>query len=444
MGNGGTAAKPPKIGIQTWGSDGDINPFIALAGGLAAAGHEVTLAITSAERKSYAHLAGRLGFRLIQTGYIWKDDADLLKKSEEIFRTANPLKQLDLLIKDMLDPGVDAMYRVARTLCAENDLLVGHFAVHPLQLGAELARKPYMTVTLNHALIPSAHMPPPPPSLIPNLGPALNSVLWKIAIMVLNRYILPSINRLRLKEGSASAASFRDVWESPVGNLVAVSPELCKPDPGWGEHQHICGFFLIPEKAHNWDMPGDLARFLDEGTPPVYMTFGSMASIERDPERVTAAARLLVDAAKAARCRAIIQANWETVSGIPEDTAIYRITSAPHTQIFPRCAAVVHHGGSGTTQTATLCGQPSIIVAHILDQYFWGSELKRLGVAPSPLDRRTATPEKLGREIRRVLDTPAMADRAKVLGEKLRAEDGVARAVAIIGRACQSPATHLH
>lgn len=432
MKNEGPAATPFKIGIQTWGSDGDINPFIALAGGLAAAGHEVTLAITSAERKNYGHLAESLGFRLIQVGHIFQTDGDLFRISKKIHGTADPLKQLDLLLEEMLGPGIDDMYTASRALCAENDFLIGHFLVHPLQLAAEKSGKPYMTVTLNHGAIPSRYLPP---GWLPDLGPRFNLLFWKAAIMVLNRRILPFINRLRVKEGGSPALSFRDVWESPRGNLITVSPAICPADSRWGEHQHICGFFSMPEKAHTWEMPDGLERFLADGPPPVYLTFGSMASIERDAERITEAARLLVNAVKAARCRAIIQANWKDVRGIPEDPAIYRITSAPHTRVFPRCAAVVHHGGSGTAQTAALCGRPSVIVAHILDQYFWGRELKRLGVAPSPLERRTVTPEKLGREIRRVLDSPEMADRAKILGEKLRTEDGVAQAVKIIERA---------
>ena len=421
--------KPSKIALQTWGSDGDINPFIALAGGLAADGHDVTLAITSAERKSYAHLAQSLGFRLIQAGYIWKDDAELFRATKKTFETANQLKQLDLLIEEMLQPGIEAMYEVSRGLCAENDLLVGHFLVHPLQLAVELAGKPFMTVTLNHGVIPSRRLPP---AGLPNLGPLLNSLFWKVAVLVLNKSILPSVNRLREKEGVRPASSFREIWESPLGNLIAVSPEVCLRDPAWGDHQHVCGFLKIPEKAHTWNMPDGLRRFMSEGPPPVYMTFGSMASIERDPGRITEAARLLVDAARVAGCRAIIQADWEKVSGIPEDPAVHRIAAAPHTQIFPACAAVVHHGGSGTTQTAMLCGRPSVVVAHILDQYFWANELKRLGVGVGPLDRRTVTPEKLGREIRRVLNNPSMADRAKSLGGKISAEDGVAAAVKII------------
>jgi UDP:flavonoid glycosyltransferase YjiC (YdhE family) len=139
-----------------------------------------------------------------------------------------------------------------------------------------------------------------------------------------------------------------------------------------------------------------------------------------------------VDAAKAAGCRAIVQSRWKSVGDIEEDGDIYRLGAAPHSRLFPHCAAVVHHGGAGTTQTASLYGCPSAIVAHIADQYFWADELKRLGVAPGRLDRRTATPEGIARAIRQILGSQPMRARAKALGEQLAAENGVAKAVAII------------
>jgi len=133
-------------------------------------------------------------------------------------------------------------------------------------------------------------------------------------------------------------------------------------------------------------------------------------------------------------CRAIVQSNWNDVTSMPEDARIYRLVSAPHTEIFPRCAAVVHHGGAGTTQTALRCGRASVVVAHVTDQFFWGAKLEELGVAPAAIDRRKATPAKLAAAIRKVLATPAMRARAEELGRKLQAEDGVAEAVRIIER----------
>lgn len=418
-----------KIGIQTWGSDGDIHPFIALAAGLAAAGHHVTLAITSAERKSYAHFAERLDFQLIQVSFIGKDDDELISLATAMHQAANPLKQLDVIIKEMFEPGVAAMFAAARALSAENDLLIGHFLAHPLATAAELAGKPYLTVTLNQSAIPTDFAPP---IGVPYLGRLLNHLIWNIGIKILNRHILPPINRLRIKEGLTPAASFRQIWESPLANLIAVSPAFCPPRPDWGANQVICGFFNLPEEARPWDMPDDLRQFLKAGPPPVYITFGSMLAVLKDKKQLTQTTRMLVDSARQAGCRAIIQSRWPEIDEIPEDDTIYRISAAPHPKIFPLCAAVVHHGGAGTTQTATLCGCPSVVVAHIVDQYLWGQELTRLRIAPNLLDRRRVTPEQLGRAIRQVLDSPDMAENAGKLGEQLHAERGVKAAVAAI------------
>jgi len=418
-----------KIGLQTWGSDGDLNPFFALAGGLAAAGHDITLAITSGERKYYGPFGERLGFRLIQVGYLGTDD-DLLEVRRKVYETANPFKQVDFVLK-LFESGVDCMYEAARLLCAESDLVIGHCFLYPLQAAAEKAGMPYVTVTLNHGCLPTRFAPP---AGFPNLGGCFNRMLWKIGIKKLNGYVLPAINRLRLKEGLPLTSSYRETWESPFCNLIAVSPEICTPMPDWQPSQHVCGFLRLADAARPWSIPDSLAQFLAAGPPPVYMTFGSMLSLESDTKLITETTHLLVEAARAAHCRAIIQSRWEEVSDIQEYPEIYRIGEAPHTTIFPHCPLVVHHGGAGTTQTATLCGCPSVVVAHYGDQYFWGRELKRLGVAPIFLERRTVTPEKLGREIRRVLNAPAMSERAKNLGTAIHAEDGVTNAVAIIER----------
>lgn len=418
-----------KIGLQTWGSDGDINPFLALAAGLAGSGHTVTLAVTSAERKDYAGYAQRLGFGLVQVGYIGRDTDELSRLGHKILDTTNPLKQTRVILEELFDPGVNSMYEAARSLCSEHDVLIGHFMLHPLQCAAEKAGKPYVTVALNHGTIPTHTTPPPS---IPNLGTWLNRLMWKIAEYILNRMVLPSINRLRLAEGLPPAFTFRDIWESPLCNLIAVSPEFCAPKPDWGENQQICGFLRLPDNSVPWTMPESLSEFLANGAPPVYMTFGSMLGVESDPEHITKTTHLLIDAAKQADIRAIIQSRWDIVTGIPPHADIYRIIEAPHTIIFPHCAAVVHHGGAGTTQTATLCGCPSVVVAHISDQFFWGAELKRLGVASKRLDRQSVTAEKLAREIRFLLNSSVITERAKNFGAKISAEHSTRRAIDIL------------
>lgn len=103
-------------------------------------------------------------------------------------------------------------------------------------------------------------------------------------------------------------------------------------------------------------------------------------------------------------------------------------TQAPHRHLFTHCAAVVHHGGAGTAQSAMVYGCPSV-VERFADQMFWGRELRRLGIAPRLLRRRSVTPEKIAREIRTVLDSSDMKGEAEKIGQDMQNEDGAERAV---------------
>jgi UDP:flavonoid glycosyltransferase YjiC (YdhE family) len=181
-------------------------------------------------------------------------------------------------------------------------------------------------------------------------------------------------------------------------------------------------------------MPDDLAQFIRAGEAPVFIGFGSMIGLATPNVHLDAATQLMVASAKLAGCRAIIQSHWQSASPIPEEPHIYRLNTAPHMQIFPHCAAIVHHGGAGTTQTSLLCGRPSVVVAHGVDQFFWGEKLKRMGVAPALIKRRKATPADIAAAIRKVLAMPRMRSAAEKIGRQLQMENGVAEAVRIIDR----------
>lgn len=418
-----------KIGLQTWGSDGDINPFIALAGGLAARGHEVTLAITSAERKDYGGYGERLGFRIVEVGHIGCDEADLLRIARLMYDKNDPLKQLDLILETMFEPGVELMSEAADLLCRENDLLVGHFIVHPAQAAAEKCGRPYLTVTLNHSAIPSRYS-----NLMgaPDLGSFLNGLIWKLGQMVLDSHILPHVNKLRRKLALPEAKDYRRIWESRLANLIAVSPALCEHWLDREPHQHLCGFFRIAVAGEAYEPPQGLEEFLAAGEKPVYFTFGSMMAVEGGTEILVESTRLLVEGARLAGCRAIIQSRWGALPSMPEYPDIFRVTSVPHSRLFPRCRAVVHHGGAGTTHTSLLHGLPALIVPHISDQFFWARELKRLGVGLSVADRKNITPEKLAAALRKMLADNDMLVKSEKMAEKMALEDGVANAVRLI------------
>jgi sterol 3beta-glucosyltransferase len=415
-----------RIGLQTWGSEGDIQPFVALTDGLQKAGHEVTLAITSVEGKDYAPLAHSLGLTIRQVRFPSIDREKLGRTRARAMQTVNPFKQVSLIFAEYFDPAVQEMYGAARQLCRENDIVVGYHVLYPLAIAAEITRCPRVAVFISPNFLRSRYVAP---EGLPNLGESLNTLCWNLAEVLMNRVLRPGANRLRRQAGlTPSAGVVRDL-ESNFLNISPVSPTLCPPQPDWQGRYHLCGFFHPPERKENWQMPDDLQAFLKAGEPPVFMTFGSTTTFSIS---LVETARLMTEAVRLGKFRAVIQSRWEDLRGMPEDPRIYRLGFAPYQHIFPHCAAVVHHGGAGTTHLATSCGCPSVVVEHDLDQRIWGVLLHRGGLAPKPLHRRSLTPAKLVRAVRTVLDSGGMATKAKAAGRAMQAENGVKRAVELI------------
>jgi UDP:flavonoid glycosyltransferase YjiC (YdhE family) len=187
----------------------------------------------------------------------------------------------------------------------------------------------------------------------------------------------------------------------------------------------------MPDSAEPWAMPEDLRRFLEAGPQPIFMTLGSMFSLDLEPAIIT---ETLVQGALLAGYRAIVQAPWDALPRYPDRPQIYELRKAPHQHIFPRCSAVVHHGGAGTTHSATLHGCPSVVIEHFGDQGFNASELHRAGVAPKALNRRTVTARSLAKAIRTVLDDPGMKKKAEDLSRLMQKENGVQTAAELIER----------
>ena len=387
-----------RIGIQTWGSEGDIRPFVALADGLQKAGHAVTLVITSAEDKDYTSLAHSLGLKIWQVKFPFFDRERFGRAEAKAMQSVNPFKQVSLVFSDLFDPVAQNMYEAAEQLCRNNDVVIGYYLLYPLAIAAEKTKRPRVSVIISPNFLRSRYTPP---EGLPDLGERLNQLLWNLAEVFMDRILRPGGNRLRRQAGLQPISDIaRKLLESNYLNLVAVSPALYPPQPDWQGLYNLCGFFNLPKTRENWQMPSDLEAFLKAGDPPVFMTFGSMATLDPSLAETT---RLLIEAVSLGKFRAIIQSRWEDLSEIPASSSIYRIGYAVHQHIFPHCAAVVHHGGAGTTQSATLCGCPSVVVEHALDQRLFGILLNRVGLAPKPLHRRSLTPTKLAKAVRTVL-----------------------------------------
>ena len=418
-----------KIGMQTWGSHGDIRPFLALAEGLQAAGNDVHLVVTGVD-DACRDLAAQGGVRITVVASPVLTPAQQEDVARMAYVIRNPMTQMAAILRLCFAPVEDAMFAAAQRLCAESDVVIGHYFMHPLQIAAEAAGLPYVSVLLSAAAIPSDFNHP---VRVPGAGRRVNRLLWWLTRAALNRTLKHYPDRLRRALGMAPVDDVvRQVWLSRDLTLVAVSPTMCRAQPDWPDGTHVCGFLDAPAPALDGAVPAGLAAFLAAGTVPVYMTFGSW--MPADPAGQTRALRLLTDAARLAGCRAIIQSPSAAACGFVSDADVLYVASTPHHAVFPRCRAVVHHGGAGTTQAAMRAGTPSVVVANISEQEHWELELRHLGIAGKPLRRRSATAAALAARLRAVLVDAAMTARARAVADAMRDEHGVDTAVALVMR----------
>ena len=418
-----------KIGIQTWGSHGDIRPFIALAEGLQTAGHQVTLYMTSVVDVDYSTSIPDSGVHIVQIASYILPSASQITKYYQFINEKNPLKQAKLLFSEFFLPIENEMYEASVKLCQINDIVIGHTIHYTLQTAAEKTKTPYVSVMLAH-IFPTTNQPPVG---FPRIGKWGNIFFWWLIRTILNKSLKPTIDMLRIKHGLEVAKDLlTDVWSSGKLTLIAVSPEICKQQDDWPKNIQVCGFLNMENTPNEGSISVQLEHFLDEADPPIYMNFGSMIPPILQIQKETI--QLFEDASKLSNCRAIIQMpSWEECQ-VKSSKIIHYVTSSPHHLIFPRCKAVVHHGGAGTTQTTMLAGIPSIPIAHTKEQEFWGLELKRLDIAPNLLIRRKVTPRKLAERISTVVNSPTMQENAQKIAQLMKIENGVSKAVELINR----------
>lgn len=411
-----------KIGIQTWGSNGDIRPMLALADGLQKAGHTVTLVASSIDNHSYHAICAQLGigYRQIPEHI----DFDMQGFAQRSFRM-NPLQWLRALLDEAFFPYEQAVYQAAQQLVADNDAVIGHHFLYPLKLAALQQQKPFFSVTLCHAAIPD---PALPPFSFPDLGYAINKLSWRLLDVLFNWALKKPLTRLWLEAGQTPPANMlSELLTSQQLNLVAVDPWFCSSVENWQPHHQVCGFLNLTEDAQHWTMPTGLAEFLDNGEAPVYMTFGSLQQAVPDWSM-----ELFLEAAALAGCRAIIQTSAARYPAGSQIGQVYFIGRHPHQPLFKHCAAIVHHGGAGTSHAATLAGCPSVVVPFMDEQLFWARQLQSRGLAAKPLPAKKVTAAALAKEIRTVLASKSIRNNAKQASLSMQSQDGVARAVQLL------------
>lgn len=222
--------------------------------------------------------------------------------------------------------------------------------------------------------------------------------------------------------GAEGRSSARD--DQPI--LYGFSRHVVPVPADRAGRRHVTGWWFH-DSSPDWQPPSGLDDFLTQPGPVVSIGFGSMPSA--DPAGM---ARLVRDAIKSAGVRAVLLAGWGGLGALESAEDIFVANSIPHDRLFPRVAAIVHHGGAGTTGAAIRAGVPSIVVPFGVDQPFWASRVFALGVGPAPIAQRHLSADRLASAIRLAVRDDPMRSRATKLGELIRAEDGVGAAVELL------------
>lgn len=416
-----------RIAIIALGSRGDVQPYIALGQGLKKAGHIVRLVI----QQDFEVLAKSHGleFRYMrgnsQEGIESKEWRELSEKGNLIAITRLLMKEYQRTAIEWVEDGLAA--------CQGMDLLItGSMALHICIALAENLRIPLLqahvipitpTRTFPSVLLPQA---------LPNLGGTFNLLSSYLLMQMAWLGVRPMFNRVRKKVLGLPPASFAEPFHSSrlkgFPSLYGFSPSVIPAPADWSADDHVTGYWFL-DSADDWTPPPALLDFLQAGSPPVYIGFGSMSS--RKPEETT---DLVIKALKKTNQRALLFSGW---GGLQKDNlpdSVFMVDSIPHSWLFPRVAMVVHHGGAGTTAAGLRAGVPSIVIPFLVDQPFWGQRVYKLGVGPAPIPRSKLTVDRLAQAIQETVTNKAMRQRAADLGFKIQAEDGIANAVEVIQR----------
>jgi UDP:flavonoid glycosyltransferase YjiC (YdhE family) len=411
-----------RVVLTTFGSLGDLHPYVALARELLARGHRPLLATHGLYRERVE--AAGIEFRAVRP-----DLADLGDPAETMRRAIASPRATEYVVRRLVLPHVRASYEDLLAACEGADALVGHVLTVAVPLVAEKRGLPRVHTVLQPLTLFSAHDPPvlstaPASRWALRLPPAVWKPLWALA-RATSRPWFRGLDALRAEAGlpPASGHPLLDDFSS-VLNLALFSPVLARPQPDWPPRTVTTGFAFWDRDGAGEGMPAALREFLDAGPPPLVFTLGSSA--------VWAAGTFYREAVKAAGLlgrRAVLLTGPQLAvpaGRLPGD--VMAVPYAPHSELFARAAAIVHQGGIGTTGQALRAGRPMLIVPFSHDQPDNAVRCARLGVA-GVVQRHGLRAGRLAGSLDALLGDPAVRARAEQIGAQIRGERGASAAV---------------
>jgi vancomycin aglycone glucosyltransferase len=405
-----------RVLLSTYGSRGDVEPLVGLAVRLRALGAEVRVCAPPDE--DFAQRLAGVGVTLVPVG----------QSARALTTAAPPPSSADLPRRaaGLIASQFDAVIAAAEGC----DALVAT-GVMPAAAGARSVAEKLgirsVSVTFQQLTLPSPNHPPlayPGRPFPPDVTD--NRVLWDLDAQSINALFGEALNTNRASIGLPPVDNVRDyvIGDQP---WLATDPTL---DP-WQETPDLdvvqTGAWLLPDVR---PLPTELVAFLDAGTPPVYVGFGSM------PMRAsTDAAQVAIEAIREQGRRALVGRGWADLAVIDDRDDCFTVGEVNQQALFSRVAAVVHHGGAGTTTTATRAGAPQVVVPQAADQPYWAGRVADLGIGAAH-DGPTPTTESLSDALRTAL-TPETRARATAVAGTIRADGATVAATLLLDAVSQ-------
>ncbi len=421
-----------KVLISCYGTLGDVQPYVALAIGLKSKGHEVTIATSSrfesfikGENLNFIPLDDEL-LKIIETS----DGKELLEKTNSFFQV---IKQ-GIKLKKKVDPLNAALmkenWQAAKKFSP--DLILYHpKAISAPHIAERLGIKailatpiPFFFPTTSFSLI---NIP-----LIDRL-PFFNQLSFYFIKKITEVSIKKYVDQFRMEIGLPKWNNL-DLIKNNKGqsvNCLHLFSETFLPKPtDWPQNAFVSGYCFL-EQNHNWKPSNELQTFLSSGPPPIYVGFGSMMT-----NNTKGLTDIVIEAIEKSGSRAILATGWGGLQTGHISKNILNIDQAPHSWLFPRVSAVIHHGGAGTTAAGLRAGKPSLVIPFFGDQPFWGRQVYKKGLGPQPIKANKLNVRKLTVAIAELTTNTEMALKAKAIGEQMKQEDGIKNAISIIEELC--------
>lgn len=394
------------------GTRGDVQPMLALGLALVKAGHEVSLCVAENFRPSVE----ALGLPYVRGG----EDAQHLMTRREI-KVEGPLRFTKMgraveIGRIMMREQLASLEEAARGA----DMIVGTLLSHAAPSVAEYLRIPCFRACYFPASMPTGELPSPLFGAMD--GPRwLHRATWKVHHFFENLGLRGLVNEYRVEKNLAPVDDVSAHSLAHMTMLMAFDTELAPLPSDWPP-VHATGPWFLESEA---PLPADVEDFLAAGEKPVYIGFGSVPS--KDPERRTA---ILLEAIREVGCRVLLASGAAGISAGASNSRCKVIAEVNHAALFPRVAAVVHHGGAGVTAAAVRAGAPQIVVPHMFDQHYWARRVHATGLGPTPLKPRFSS-SALVAALRETLGNAEMLRRAESMAARMPL-DGTLRAVEIL------------